>query len=325
MVVYATMTDQNLTWLLLITNLPGHNPTFRMRTWRALKAAGAGLLRDGAYLLPVSDRARELFEEQAQEIRGAGGSAHLVIFQAESDEQKADFQKLFDRSSDFAEAIGRLEGFKRDVKKLTEPEARQRLAGINREVAAIVARDFFPGEPRKQVQGALSDAESAVNARFAPDEPHSAHRKITVRNLKDYRGRTWATRERLWIDRVASAWLIRRFIDPDAKFLWLKKAKDCPKRAVGFDFDGAEFTHVDSRVTFEVLLVSFGLEDDAGLVRLGGLVHHLDVGGIPVAEAAGFATIMAGARTLQPDDDALLKAMSPVLDSLYAGYAALPT
>ena len=97
--------------------------------------------------------------------------------------------------------------------------------------------------------------------------------------------------------------------------------KDCPKNAVGFDFDGAEFTHVDSKVTFEVLVVSFGLESDPGLARLGALVHHLDVGGIPIAEAAGFATIMAGARSLQQNDDELLKAMTPVLDSLYAGYA----
>jgi hypothetical protein len=171
------------------------------------------------------------------------------------------------------------------------------------------------------MEGALADVEAAVNARFAPDEPHAAHRKIQPRDRKDYRGRTWATRERLWIDRVASAWLIRRFIDPKAKFLWLKQVKDCPKSAVGFDFDGAEFTHVDSKVTFEVLVSSFNLEPDVGLVRLGALVHHLDVGGIPTAEGPGFATIMAGARALQQDDDALLKAMTPVLDNLYAGYS----
>ena len=160
-----------------------------------------------------------------------------------------------------------------------------------------------------------------MNARFSPEEPQAAHQGIRPRNRRDYRGRTWATRERIWIDRAASAWLIRRFIDPKARFLWLKQARDCPRRAVGFDFDGAEFTHADFRVTFEVLLASFDLERDAGLVRLGALVHHLDVGGIPIPEAPGFAAIMAGARSLQPDDDALLLAMSPVLDSLYAGYA----
>jgi hypothetical protein len=292
-----------------------------MRIWRALKAAGAGLLRDGAYLLPNGERSRQVLQEQGAEIKAAGGAVQVLSFDAESAEQHAELVALFDRANEYAESIERLEALKSELAKLAEPEARQRLASIAREVAALATRDFFPSEPRKQMEGALADAEAALNARYAPDEPHAAHRKIRPRNRKEYRGRTWATREHLWIDRVASAWLIRRFIDPQGKFLWLKRAKDCPKRALGFDFDGAEFTHVDSKVTFEVLLSSFGLEQNAGLVRLGALVHHLDVGGIPIAEGPGFATIMAGARTLQPDDDALLKAMTPVLDSLYAGYA----
>jgi hypothetical protein len=292
-----------------------------MRIWRALKSAGAGLLRDGAYLLPNGERSREVLEEQAGEIRAAGGLVQVLSFDAESAEQSAELVALFDRTDEYAEAIERLGALKGELVRLAEPEARQRLAGIAREVAAIATRDFFPGEPRKQMEGALADAEAALNARYAPDEPHPARRKIRSRARMDYRGRTWATREHLWIDRVASAWLIRRFIDPRAKFLWLKRVKDCPKTAVGFDFDGAEFTHADSKVTFEVLVSSFGLEQDAGLTRLGALIHHLDVGGIPIAEGPGFATIMAGARSLQQDDDALLKAMTPVLDNLYAGYA----
>ncbi len=309
-------------WLLLVTNLPGHNPTLRMRLWRALKAAGAGFLRDGAYLLPNGERSRQVLEEQGAEIKAAGGLVQLLSFEAESPGQQAEFVALFDRTEDYAGAIEQLAALTGELAKLGESDARQKLATIAREVAAIAARDFFPGEPRKQINAALADAEGAVNARFAPDEPRAARRKIRPRDRKDYRGRTWATRERLWIDRVASAWLIRRFIDPKAKFLWLKRIRDCPKSAVGFDFDGAEFTHVDSRVTFEVLVGSFNLEQDVGLSRLGALVHHLDAGGIPIAEAAGFATIMAGARQLQKDDDDLLKAMTPVLDSLYAGFAS---
>jgi hypothetical protein len=315
------MTSQAPAWLLLVTNLPGRNPTLRMRIWRALKSAGAGLLRDGAYLLPNGERSRQVLQEQGAEIKAAGGLVQVLSFDAESAEQNAELVALFDRSDDYAEAIQRLETLKREFVRLTEPEARQRLAGIAREVATIATRDFFPREPRKQMEGALADAEAALNARFAPDEPHAAHRKIRVRDRKDYRGRTWATREHLWIDRVASAWLIRRFIDPKARFVWLKRVKDCPKNAVGFDFDGAEFTHVGSKVTFEVLVSTFSLEQDAGLARLGALVHHLDVGGIPIAEGPGFVTIMAGARSLQQDDDALLKAITPVLDNLYAGYA----
>lgn len=316
------MTPTATTWFLLVTNLPGHNPTLRMRTWRALKSAGAGLLRDGAYLLPEMGSSRKVLEEQAREIKAAGGSAHVLSFAAESSTQQAELIALFERTAEYSESIQRLDVLKGGLTKLGEPEARQQLASVAREVGAIVARDFFPGEPRKQMEGALADAESAINARFAPDEPRPARQKIRPRDVKDYRGRTWATREHLWIDRVASAWLIRRFIDPHAKFIWLKRTKDCPKRAVGFDFDGAEFTHADSKVTFEVLIASFALDQDMGLLRLGALVHHLDVGGIPIAEGPGFATIMAGARKLQPDDDALLKAMTPVLDSLYAEYAS---
>jgi hypothetical protein len=120
---------------------------------------------------------------------------------------------------------------------------------------------------------------------------------------------------------VASAWLIRRFIDPQARFKWLAKPSDCPKSALGFDFDGATFTHVGDRVTFQTLLVSFGLEDDPALRRLGALVHQLDVGGEPVPEAAGFEAVMAGARERLDDDDALLAEMTAVLDSLHAHFA----
>lgn len=290
--------------------------------WRALKAAGAGLMRDGAYVLPVSDRSRQVFEEQSVKIKEAGGQGHIVSFQASSATQNETLVALFDRTAEYSDVIQTLDTLKRKLPKLEELGARQELTTATREVAAIVARDFFPGEARRQMEGALADAEAAINACFSPDEPSAAQHSLIQRDAKDYRGRTWATRERLWIDRVASAWLIQRFIDPDAKFLWLKRVKDCPKRAVGFDFDAAEFTHVGSKVTFEVLVASFDLEGDIGLVRLGALIHHLDVGGIPVAEGPGLTTIMTGARALQKDDDALLRAMTPVFDALYAGYVS---
>jgi hypothetical protein len=312
-------------WLLLVTNLPGTNKTLRMRIWRALKSAGAGTLRDGVYVLPQSDSAKAVFAAQSAEIQAGGGSTHLFAVPNESSGQHKTLAALLDRTGEYAESIQRLDALKGKLARLREPEARQQFANVAREVSAIVARDFYPGESRKQMEGALADTERAINARFAPDEPHPAHRRILLRDGKQYRGRIWATREHLWIDRVASAWLIRRFIDPQAKFVWIKRIKDCPKRAVGFDFDGAEFTHVDSWVTFEVLVASFALDQDVGITRLAALVHHLDVGGIPIAEAPGLATIMAGARKLQPDDDALLKAMTPVIDSLYAEYTSADT
>jgi hypothetical protein len=160
-----------------------------------------------------------------------------------------------------------------------------------------------------------------IEQQLSPDEPQETQGGIARLDRERYRGRTWATRRRLWVDRVASAWLIRRFIDPDARFKWLAKPSDCPKSSLGFDFDGATFTHVGDRVTFETLLASFDLEGDPALMRLGALVHQLDVGGEPVAEASGFEAVMAGARERLNDDDALLTEMSAVLDSLYAHFA----
>jgi hypothetical protein len=310
-------------WLLFVANLPGRNQTLRMRVWRSLKSSGAAALRDGVYVLPVSDAARVLFERQSREIQEGGGTAYILELAGEagSSRQGDGLRALFDRTAEYQTLASKLQTLRRELGTLEELDARRRLSAINREAVTLSAADYFPGDSRAQLEGALADVETALTAQFSPEEPHPARRKIVRLDRRDYRGRTWATRERLWIDRVCSAWLIRRFIDPKAKFLWLKRPKDCPKRAVGFDFDGAEFTHVGSKVTFEVLLASFDLEADAALSRLGALVHYLDVGGIPVREAPGLAAIVSGARALQPNDDALLRQISPVLESLYHAYA----
>src|SRR5262249_53968048 len=119
-------------WLLLITNIPGPNATLRMRIWRALKAAGAGLLRDGAYLLPNGERSREVLGEQGAEIKAAGGLVQLLSFDAESTEQNADLVTLFDRTEEYSDAIQRLDALKKEIGKLSEPEARQRHPGGGR-------------------------------------------------------------------------------------------------------------------------------------------------------------------------------------------------
>jgi hypothetical protein len=140
-------------------------------------------------------------------------------------------------------------------------------------------------------------------------------------SIEAFQGRTWATRKRPWVDRLATAWLIARFIDRSPRFVWLDNAKRCPKSALGFDFDGATFSHVDDKVTFEVVLSAFSLEHDPALRRLGELVHDIDVGGIPVDAAAGVETVVRGLQAQHPqDDDALLAAALPLFDSLYAAF-----
>ena len=155
---------------------------------------------------------------------------------------------------------------------------------------------------------------------FSSDEPHKAKGRIRRLDPVKYQGRTWATRKNPWIDRLASAWLIKRFIDRKARFRWIDKPKDQPKGALGFDFDGADFTHVGNRVTFEVLLASFGLDSDPALNQLAATIHFLDVGGIPVADAKGLETILKGARDKARSDDDLVLAATKVFDHAYSAY-----
>src|SRR4029450_766683 len=126
----------------------------------------------------------------------------------------------------------------------------------------------------------MVEADAAGTRHFSPDEPQPLYTGIQHLERTAYRGKLWATRQRVWVDRVASAWLIRPFIDPNPRFLWPKTPQDCPANAIGFDFDGAAFTHTGQRVTFEVFVASFALETDPALARLGVLVHALDVAAV---------------------------------------------
>jgi hypothetical protein len=162
----------------------------------------------------------------------------------------------------------------------------------------------------------------ALDARFSRGEPHSRTGEGIPRlDPAKFQGRRWATRARPWVDRLACAWLIRRFIDARATFVWLPHDKDAvrtPRGALGFDYDGARFTHVGTRVTFEVLAASFGLDADPQLRRIAEVVHYLDIGGIPVPEAAGLESVLGGLRELHANDGKLVVAAASVFDALYA-------
>ncbi|MBO9649401.1 MAG: chromate resistance protein [Variovorax sp.] len=307
-------------WLLLIVSLPTSSATARMRVWRGLKGLGCAALRDGAHLLPARSEHEQALQELGDECLREGGSAWLMSVQPRSEEDAMAYRQLFDRSEDFAQLRKSWKEANAGLAALGPPELARLQRRLQREFDAVRAIDFFPGDASAEAEAAWTDFSKRIEARLSPDEPHETDGRIPRLDIGDYQGRVWATRRRLWVDRVASAWLIRRFIDQDARFQWLARPSDCPKRALGFDFDGAAFTHVGDRVTFETLLASFGLEVDAALVRLGSMVHALDVGGEPVPEAKGFEAVMAGARERLADDDELLAEMSKVLDSIYAHF-----
>ena len=301
-----------MSWLNLITSLPTDTATVRMRVWRSLKASGVAVLKDGVYLLPERPGCRLVLEEAAREVLEAGGSAYVLQVQAPAN---TDFVPLFDRSADFAALLAELPPIHALLAAGERAEATRLCRKARKAFAQVMETDFFPSEAQRQVESALQTLEAAIARAASPDEPQAVAGRV-ARLLRDhYQGRAWATRARPWVDRLASAWLIRRHIDPRAHILWLAQPQDCPADALGFDFDGATFSHVEGRVTFEVLLASFALESPA-LQRLGALVHFLDAGGVQPPEATGIEAVLAGLRATIADDDQLLQAASAVFDAL---------
>ena len=304
-------------WTLLITTLPTQPSAVRLRVWRALKQLGCAALRDGAYLLPEAQAAA--FEALAAEVQAHGGSASVLSLSARNAAQQQELLALFDRSAAYADWRSTAQALQQELPQLAEPEARKRWRMVADALAALQRTDYLPGPAAAQAQQDMDTLRLAVEARYSRGEPRSGPAlAITRLDSAKYQGRRWATRARPGVDRMACAWLIRRFIDPAAQFVWLADPAQIPRGAVGFDFDGARFTHAGVLVSFEVIAASFGLDADPALVRLGLTVRYLDAGGIPVPEAAGLAAVLSGLRALYTDDDALVAAAATVFDALLA-------
>jgi hypothetical protein len=260
-------------WLALILGLPTANATERMRAWRALKASGAAVLRDGAYLLPDTDFCREVLTSVERDILAINGTAYVLPVVDPDGER---FVELFDRSDDYSKLRGEIGECRTHLIAENALSTTKQIRKLRKTYDQLTSIDFFPGKPKQQIDLALQELETAVSRALSADEPHSSNQPITALDPGDYQGRVWATRKRPWVDRLACAWLIHRFIDRQAQILWLNSPNDCPADALGFDFDEATFSHVGNRVTFETLQASFDIREP-GLGRIAALVHYLDV------------------------------------------------
>ncbi len=287
-----------------------------MRAWRALRAVGAAVLRDGAYLLPDTDSCRDALASVERDILAINGTAFILPIIDPNGER---FIELFDRSDDYGKLRAEIEECRGQLNAENALATTKQIRKLRKTYDQLVSIDYFPGKPIQQIDSALQELETAVSRALSPDEPHSSNQPIAALNLGDYQGRVWATRKRPWVDRLACAWLIRRFIDAQAQILWLNTPQDCPVDALGFDFDDATFSHIGDRVTFETLQASFELQEP-GLNRIAALVHYLDIGGIQPVEAAGIERVLAGLRETITHDDHLLAAASAIFDGLLAGF-----
>jgi hypothetical protein len=297
----------------LVLSLPTRNSTLRMRVWRALKECGAAVLRDGVYLLPQT----ATFDRLETEIRSRGGFAITLGVTPPAGE---DFRSRFDRTAEYAALVAKVTAAKASLAALGPRRGLTAVGRLEQALERIARIDFFPGEAKQQALASLAALRQRYGELYSRSEPRPSMKGLRPLDPARYQRRVWATRKAPWVDRLASAWLIKRFIDREAKFAWIARPSECPKKAVGFDYDGAEFTHVKNRVTFEVLAARFGLDDDPALARIAAAVHFLDVGGIPVAEANGLETMLKGAKDRARDDDTLLAEAMRTLDLLYSGY-----
>ena len=303
-------------WLVTVTQLPTEDPAARMRMLRTLESLGAAVMREGVFVLPDSPDNRHALERLALYVAQNAGVASVMHVEASGAAQDEQLQRLFDRSARYDALTKTIESLRvgfgvSDASALARVLHKQR-----RELESIAALDFFPTAARGHAEQALADAETEVKDLLFPAQAGGA--PAAGESLQ---GRTWATRRPLWADRLACAWLIRRFVDPQAKLRWLDKGADCPPEVIGYAFEGARFANSEARVTFEQMLAGLGLGTNNALASIGGIVHFLEVRGTPVPEAAGVQTLLQGASRRAANEDELLREAEKTFDLLYDAYS----
>ena len=320
----------SLSWLLFFYSVPSKPVSKRMKIWRRLQQLGTLHLKGSVYLLPYSDERKEMFSSLASEVVALGGEADFVAADRIETMQNTEIIALFnaDRGHAYGQSDKRLHALEQKVGSLqkggkgaTPEELLSEFRKIEKAVTDIAAVDFFGSERgesfARRIQTLASQLDETSHGKAPANAPALEHKKTA-----DYQKRIWATRTNPFVDRMASAWLIRRFIDADARFVFIGDGGKLPSGAVLFDMAGGEFTHRGDLCTFEVLIRSFGLKQKP-LRKMAELVHELDIkdGRYKAPEASGIEELLTGIRkTAKNDAESLEKGMA-VFEMLYASRA----
>jgi hypothetical protein len=312
-----------LSWLLLIHQLPAKPAYLRVKIWRRLQGIGAVAVKNAVHALPMGEGTQEDFEWLLREIIEGRGEAFLCETRLIDGLTDEDVRKLFDqaRDADYAniakEVRALAKGLRPKMKQEAANELRARAARLRKRLAEIASIDFFGAIGRETAEGLLAELEVRLNE----DDTLVKQAKVdsSARILEALRGRTWVTRQGVHVDRIGSAWLIRRFIDPDARFKFVPGKGYRPDEGeLRFDMFQAEFTHEGDKCTFEVLLGRAALKDPA-LRAIAEIIHDIDLRDNKFGrdESVGIRTLIDGIAVATSDDLERIVRGTEVFNNLY--------
>ncbi|MBA4373610.1 MAG: hypothetical protein C0402_12220 [Thermodesulfovibrio sp.] len=317
-------------WLLFFYSVPSKPVSSRMKVWRKLAGAGAVALKGSVYILPFSDEHYEFLQWLVSEIAEMKGEGAFTRIEHIDTMKDSEIISLFDnqREADY-KAIGinldeleRKQGSVRQGGKARNPQSVSgQFTRLLKEFEDVKKIDFFFSREGEALRGRLKRFGAELNKISGTEARQQGPAAISPKVVDAYQGRLWVTRKKPFIDRMASAWLIRKYIDRKASFDFIdeREMDSVQKNAVIFDMRGGEFTHSGDLCTFEVLVKSFGLKDKT-VRKMAEIVHDLDTKDEKYrsAEAKGVEDILTGIRkTAKNDQDVLEKGMQ-VFEMLYA-------
>jgi hypothetical protein len=311
-------------WLLLIHQIPPKPAYLRVKIGRHLQRIGAVAIKNSVYALPRNDETQEDFQWVLREVVKGGGDASIVeaqFIEGLSDEQvlalfqsarEADYRDIAEEARKVADGLPR----RGPPPENRRNEVANQVARLRRRLSELEAIDFFGAPGREIAEGVVS----GIEVRMKPSASEPRENATPKLRTEEYQGRTWVTRSGIKVDRMASAWLIRKLIDPQARFKFVPAKGYRPQKGeLRFDMFEAEFTHEGDLCTFEVLIERFGLED-AGLRAIAEIVHDVDVKDAKYGreEAPGVGQVVAGIAAAHAEDEARLDRGAALFDDLYA-------
>jgi hypothetical protein len=308
------------TWLLLIHQIPPKPNAFRVKIWRRLQQIGAVSIKQSVYAMPFSDESREDFGWILKEIMDGGGDASILearFIDGLTDEQVvALFQNA--RKADYETIISDAASLKSDLESANRNETllQKKISAVSRlktRFKEIVDVDFFNAPERGTAEILLKDLSNMVTGTRRADV-------VPDTDPATLKGKTWVTRQNIFVDRMACGWLIQRFVDPTARFLFVSSEDHLPgPDEIRFDMHGGEFTHEGDKCSFEVMVEKFCNQDKAA-TRLAEVVHDIDLkeNKFRHDETLGFKALLTGITACETDDHARIEQGMAVFEHMYA-------